>query len=94
MDWTSAISGNIFVEEKTLNNTKAQKMAFGRLFIDVFDTDTLRQLYGARNGGVYAYKHVSGGDQADNRGMLLDWRACRQYSQPFWQFVKQLKQPQ
>ena len=90
MDWGSGLSGNIFVEEKTLNNTKSHKVAFGRLIIEVFDTDQLRELYMARNGKIYAYRHVSGGDQADNRGMLLDWRACKQYSQPFWQFVKQL----
>ena len=92
MDWASAITGSLFVEEKTLNNTKASKMAFGRLFIDVFDTDTLRQMYIARNGKLYAYKHIIGGDQADNRGMLLDWRACKENSQPFWQLTKQLTQ--
>src|SRR5438876_118847 len=28
MDWASALTGNIFVEEKTLRNTQAHKMAF------------------------------------------------------------------
>lgn len=92
MDWGSALSGNIFVEQKTLNNTKASKMAFGRLFIDVFDTDKLRDMYQARNAKLYVYKHVIGGDQADNRGMLLDWRASKENSQPFWLLTKQLTQ--
>ncbi len=94
MDWASAVTGNIFVEGKTLNNTKASKMAFGRLFIDVFDTDKLRDMYMARNGKLYAYKHIIGGDQANNRGMLLDWRTCKENSQPLWIAVKQLMQQQ
>jgi len=93
MDWQSGITGNIFVEEKTLNNTKAQKITFGRLFIDVFETDRLRAMYAAQNGKLFAYKHVIGGDQVNNRGMLLDWRACKDNSKPFWLEVKQLTKP-
>jgi len=92
MDWLSAITGNLFVEEKTLNNTKAHKIAYGRLFIDVFDTDRLRQMYEAFDHGVYKYRHVIGGDQANNRGMLLGWKDCKDNSKPFWLAVKELTQ--
>lgn len=92
LDWLSAITGNLFIEEKTLRNTHAHKIAYGRLFIDVFDTEKLRQMYALRNSQFYAYKHVIGGDQPDNRGMLLDWKACKANSQPFWLATKQLTQ--
>lgn len=101
MDWMSAITGNVFIEEKTLRNTKAHKMAIGRLFIDVFDTQRLIELYSLKNriprgdgtfSEQYVYKHLIGGDQANNRGMLLDWKTIKANSTPFWVVSKQLKQ--
>jgi hypothetical protein len=103
MDWLSAITGNVFVEEKTLRNTKAHKVAIGRLFIDVFDTAKLIELYNAKNrtrrpdgsfSETYLYKHLVGGDQANNRGMLLDWKTVKENSTPFWVVSKSLKQIQ
>lgn len=105
MDWASGISGNIFVEQKTLKNTLAQKMVFGRLIIDVFDTDKLRQMYGEklaqpifneRKGEwqMDKYRKIIGGEQANNRGMLLSWRDCKDNSQTLWLLTKQLKQQQ
>jgi hypothetical protein len=89
MDWQSGITGRIFVEEKTLRNTKAHKVIIGRLILDTFDTKTLIALYDARekikrlDGSYfeqYVYKHVNGGDQPDNKGMLLDWKVCKEHS--------------
>jgi hypothetical protein len=103
MDWLSAITGNVFVEEKALRNTLAHKIAVARLFIDVFDADRLRQLYEAKNrvrradGGFseqYLYKHLVGGDQANNIGMLLDWKTVKANSEPFWLVSKQLRERQ
>jgi hypothetical protein len=37
MDWQSGITGRVFVEEKTLRNTKADKVIIGRLLLDVFE---------------------------------------------------------
>jgi hypothetical protein len=65
-------------------------MAFGRLFIDVFDTDRLRAMYNAKAHEIYLHKHVVGGDQADNRGMLLPYQAIRDNSQPLWRATREL----
>jgi hypothetical protein len=101
MDWQSGITGRVFIEEKTLRNTKASKVVIGRLLLDVFDVERLKALYNAkdrisRGDGTFAeqyrFKHLVGGDQADNRGMLLDWRVCKENSQPFWLVAKQLTQ--
>jgi hypothetical protein len=103
MDWQSGITGRIFVEEKTLRNTKASKFIVGRLLLDVFDTKTLIALYDAKDrirnldGGYfeqYVYKHTTGGDQANNMGMLLDWKVCKEHSTPFWRVAKELTQQQ
>jgi len=103
MDWQSGITGRTFVEEKTLRNTKAHKVIIGRLLLDVFDTKTLIALYDAKSKtrrydgssfDQYVYKHVSGGDQANNMGMLLDWKACKEHSTPFWRVAKNLRQQQ
>jgi hypothetical protein len=76
-------------------------MIVGRLLLDVFDVEHLRTLYNAktriaRGDGSFAeqylYKHVTGGDQANNMGMLLDWRACKENSTPFWVAAKQVMQ--
>jgi hypothetical protein len=92
MDWQSGITGRVFIEEKTLRNTKASKIVTGRLLLDVFDVERLKVLYNAkdrtpRRDGTFAeqyrFKHLVGGDQADNRGMLLDWRVCKENSQRF-----------
>jgi hypothetical protein len=68
MDWQSGLTGNVFVEEKSLFNSRAQKMAVGRLFIDVFDIDHLRGMYKAKAGKLDLYRHVIGGDQSGNHG--------------------------
>lgn len=103
MDWQSGITGRVFIEEKTLRNTKASKMIVGRLIIDVFDVDHLRELYNAKNrvargdgtfAEQYTFKHVSDGDQAGNMGMLLDWKVCKEHSTPFWRVAKELTQQQ
>lgn len=90
MDWQSAISGNIFVEEKALRNTKSDKIAYGRLFIDVFERERLIEMYNRKAGKLPAFRHVVGGDQAGNMGILLDWRACKDNSKPFWLATKEL----
>jgi hypothetical protein len=101
MDWLSGITGNTFIEEKTLRNTKAHKMIVGRLLLDSFDMAHLREQYNAKNrvsrgdgtfAEQYRYKHLCGGDQADNRGMLLDWRTVKAESQPFWLTTRELMQ--
>ena len=93
MDWGSGITGNIFVEEKALANTKASKIVYGRLLIDVFDRTRLVEMYNARCQGMHVYKHViTGGDQAHNPGMLLNWKDCKANSQPLWAVTKQLRQ--
>jgi hypothetical protein len=96
MDWHSGLTGNIFIEEKTLRNTKANRILYGRLILDVFDTDRLRQMYEERLENptwddrraawqMYRYKHVStGGDQANNPGMLLGWKDVKENSHPYW----------
>ena len=45
MDWASGLTGRVFIEEKTLRNTRAHKFIIGRLLLDVFDTERLRQMY-------------------------------------------------
>ena len=101
MDWLSAITGNVFIEEKTLRNTKADKMAIGRLYIDVFETAKLKELFNAKNrirrpDGTYSeqfvHKHLVGGDQVTNMGMLLDWKTCKEHSKPFWLVSRELTQ--
>jgi hypothetical protein len=92
MDWMSAFTKNIFIEEKTLHNTKAQKMAIGLLYVHTFDVEKLRELYEARKAGIYLYKHVVGGDQADNRGMLLPREITKTEGQPFWLATRELTQ--
>ena len=101
MDWGSAFSGNIFVEEKALKNSRAHKFVYGRLFLDVFDRQHLLEMYHAkqrtrRPDGSYMetdlYRHLTGGDQANNRGMLLTWKDVKDNSIPFWVVTKQLKQ--
>jgi len=99
MDWGSAFTGNIFVEEKAIRNSKAHKFVYGRLFLNVFDRQHLLEMYHAkqrtrRADGSYMerdlYRHLTGGDQASNRGMLLDWKTVKANSQPFWVLSKQL----
>jgi hypothetical protein len=99
MDWMSAFTKNIFIEEKTLRNTQAHKFAIGLLYIHTFDTAQLRELYNAkqrvrRQDGTfseqYLYKHVVGGDQADNVGMLLPREITKTIGQPFWMVVREL----
>jgi hypothetical protein len=103
MDWASGLTGRVFIEEKTLRNTKAHKFVIGRLLLDVFDTERLRQMYDEklpqhvwddRKGAWQTdkYRKVIGGDQANNKGMLLDWKAAKENSQPFWLVAKQLTQ--
>ncbi|SRR5579883_1043358 len=103
MDWMSGLTGRTFIEEKTLRNTKASKMIVGRLMLDVFDVQRLREMFDERlQTPVYderksiwlmtRYKHVIGGDQADNMGMLLDWRDVKANSRPLWAVTKELKQ--
>ena len=101
MDWASGITGRTFIEEKSLRNTKAHKFVIGRLILDVFDTKTLLALYDAKSTirnidgssfQQYVFKHVSGGDQPGNTGMLLDWKACKEHSTPFWRVAKELTQ--
>ena len=103
MDWGSAFSGNIFVEEKALINSQAHKFVYGRLYLDVFDRQHLLEMYHAKQrtrrpdgtfSESYKYKHLVGGDQATNMGMLLDWKACKENSQPFWLLSKSLTQRQ
>jgi hypothetical protein len=103
MDWVSAFSKNLFIEEKTLRNTKADKFAIGLLYIHTFDTKELIDLYNAkqkvrRADGTFAeqylYKHVAGGDQAGNIGMLLPREITKTIGQPFWLATKQLTQKQ
>jgi hypothetical protein len=50
MHWMGAFTRNIFIEEKTLRNTKAQKMAIGLLYVHTFDVDQRRDSYGAAPG--------------------------------------------
>jgi hypothetical protein len=101
MDFQSAFTGRIFVEEKAIRNSKAHKFVYGRLFLDVFDRQHLLEMYHAkqrtrRADGSYMerdlYRHLTGGDQVSNRGMLLDWKTVKANSQPFWLVIKQLKQ--
>ena len=92
MDWQSGITGNIFVEEKALYNSKADKFVYGRLFLDVFDRQRLIEMYQAREQGMHVYKRVTGGDQAHNSGMILNWRAVKENSIPYWAMRKQLTQ--
>ena len=103
MDWGSAFTGNIFVEEKSIKNSQAHKFVYGRLFLDVFDRQRLLEMYHAkqrtrRADGSFMetdlYRHLTGGDQASNRGMLLDWKTVKANSQPFWVLSKQLTQRQ
>ncbi|MGE5646414.1 MAG: hypothetical protein ACM336_11545 [Acidobacteriota bacterium] len=69
MDWGSAFSGNIFVEEKALKNSKAHKFVYGRLFLDVFDRQNLLEMDHAkqrtrRADGSFMetdlYRHLNG----------------------------------
>jgi hypothetical protein len=92
MDWQSGITGRVFIEEKTLRNTKSDKFVIGRLLLDVFDTERLRQMYAEKvpNSGLDKYRKVVGGDQANNRAMLLDWKTCKDNSSPFWAAAKSL----
>jgi hypothetical protein len=92
MDWQSGITGNIFCEEKALYNSKADKFIYGRLFLDVFDRQRLLEMYQARAQGMHVYKHVTGGDQTHNPGMLLNWQAVKENSIPYWAMRKQLTQ--
>jgi hypothetical protein len=101
MDWASGITGRVFIEEKTLRNTKAHKVVIGRLVLDVFDTEHLIKMYDERltehlwDGKQWQtdkYRKVIGGDQANNKGMLLDWKVCKENSTPFWVVAKELTQ--
>ncbi len=103
MDWMSGLTGRTFIEEKTLRNTKAGKMIVGRLLLDVFEMERLKALYNAKNrvqrgdgsfAEQYVHRHVAGGDQPGNMGMLLDWRTAKAESQPFWLATRELTQPQ
>jgi hypothetical protein len=87
----SALTGNIFVEEKTLANTKADKIVYARLFLNVFETERLKAMYTTQARGMYQYKHVTGGDQADNRGMLLRFDDIKANSEPWYSFRNRLK---
>ena len=103
MDWLSAFTKNIFLEEKTLRNTKADKFAIGLLYIHTFDTKQLIELYDAKQrvrradgtfSEQYLYKHAAGGDQAGNMGMLLPREVTKTIGQPFWLAIKNLTQKQ
>jgi hypothetical protein len=94
MDWMSGLTGNLFVEEKTLRNTKANKMLYARLILNLFDTERLREMYKAQGHGLYRYKHVTGGDQADNRGMLLAYDDIKANSEPWYAYRNHLKKIQ
>ena len=84
MDWMSGLTGNLFVERKALYNTKADKILYGRIFLTVFETERLRAMYEAQSNGMYMYRHVIGGDQANNRGMLLKFDDLKGTSQPWY----------
>lgn len=99
MDWLSGITGNYFIEGKSLENTKAQKFIIARPWITVFHTDQLRALYNAKNrvrrdDGTFAeqyhYKHVQGGDQASNEGVIVPCKEANQFGKPLWEAVKTL----
>lgn len=92
LDWASAFTGNIFVEEKSLRNSKADKFIYGRLLLNVFDRLRLLEMYEAREHGVHLFRHVVGGDQANNRGMLLPYKAVKENSQPLWMATRELTQ--
>lgn len=99
MDWMAGITGNLFLEGKTLRNTKAQKFIIARPWITVFDTAQLRAFYDAKNrlrrdDGTFAeqyhYKHVQGGDQANNEGVIVPCREANQFGKPLWEVGREL----
>ena len=99
MDWMAGITGNYFIEGKSLRDTKADKFIIARPWITVFDTAQLIALYNAKNrvrrsdgsmGEQYHYKHVSGGDQEQNEGVLVPCKEANQFGQPIWDAVRTL----
>lgn len=93
MDWMSCFTKNLFIEERTLRNTKADKFAIGLLYVHTFDTKELPDLYNVKQkvrctdgtfAEQYLYKHVAGGDQAANMGTLLPREVAKTVGQPFW----------
>lgn len=99
MDFLSAITSNYFLEGKTLRNTKADKFIIARPWITVFDTERLREFYNAKNrvhredgsfAEQYQYRHVVGGDQADNEGVIVPCKEANQFGKPLWEATKEL----
>lgn len=103
MDWLAALSGNFFFEKKAIYNTKADKFIVARPWITVFDTQRIREFFEAKNrvrrlDGTYSeqplYKHVQGGDQAGNEGVLVPCKEANQFGKPLWEAVRELTQQQ
>lgn len=99
MDWLAGITGNYFFERKSIFNTKAQKFLVARPWITVFDTEQVRAFYEAKLANPtwdegrsqwqkYLYKHVSGGDQADNEGVLVPCREADGFGRRLWDVAR------
>lgn len=106
-DWEAQHSGNIFVEGKSLLHTSSETFAYfvirpDGIFINCLPVLSLKQAFVAeenvnRGDGTFMtrkkYRHVTGGDQADNLGILLPSQDALRLGKPFGEWVKSIKQP-
>lgn len=99
LDWQSAFSGNLFVEEKAVRNSHAHLFVYGKLLLQTYRRDQLLAMLEAKNtfhrpDGTtfeqFVYPRKAGGDQEYNQGILLNYDLQKQHSQPFWKAVQQL----
>jgi hypothetical protein len=95
----AGLTGNYFFERRALYNTKADKFIVARPWITVFDTKQVRDFFEAKNrvargDGTFAeqyyFKHVIGGDQATNEGVLVSCKEADQFGRRIWEVAKEL----
>jgi hypothetical protein len=105
VDWETQRTGNIFVEYNALLHTRSQTFVYfilrpDGIYISCLPVQKLWEAYHLkdelpRGDGTfyeqYRYKHVHGGDQADNQGILLPTSVALKIEQPYHLWKKQFQ---
>lgn len=98
-------SGNLFIEKASLDHTSASTFIYcvlrpDGLYFSWLPVVALKNAYDAKNEArrgdgstyqQYTYKHVQGGDQATNEGILLPTQQALKMQQSFSEWAQQLR---